>query len=143
MKTTVANTNEQALRAAAMAHGESLEDLRRSLGLGMGQLEVKLAAGFSTMEIDMIRKRYRLSAEQMALIFQADDGLADLRRKAETGTRLIRSRHYSFPYDLKASDMVNASRLIEAGDLYEVLLVMYRAGIEAGYRLANNEAERS
>lgn len=65
--------NKTALRVVMMQHSETYEDLAKVLGIAVPTLSDKIngktSRGFTQPEIVTIKDHYRLSAEQVDLIF--------------------------------------------------------------------------
>ena len=134
-------TNTTALRAVMHRNGETLAQLADLLGLTEIQLRKKLeASSFTAKEINTIKDHYRLSAEQMDLIFFTVYELKALKRKAEKGLKRIGKGTRG--YDLKMTDLIAGYENVRHGDYLDTLRIMYYSGLESGYRMAEKQQQK-
>lgn len=66
--------NKNKLRAKMVEHGDTQADLAKALFISVSNLSLRIngRVDFRQSEIDLIKKRYNLSAEDLDLIFFAD-----------------------------------------------------------------------
>lgn len=64
--------NKARLKGVIVAHGDTQTDLAKALGLSLSALSLRInghGSGFRQTEMDAIKKRYNLTAEDMDGIF--------------------------------------------------------------------------
>lgn len=68
--------NKAKLKGAIVAHGDTQTDLAKALGLSLASLSLRInghGRGFLQSEMDAIKRRYDLTADQMDEIFFGSD----------------------------------------------------------------------